>query len=443
MDNGLQLNSEQPYNQFRIYHNRNLNSGGSSSPMADALGSIAQAISAWGGAMQQRKQNDVANQMMDSGDVNGAPAYVRRAEYPDGDQGEDPGPTPFPSQDTPHTGGTAEMKMRQQNAMDAVRNADMQERVRSMKAGGPGRAPSAREAWALQNGRNPYTGRPVGDDGMDLPTSKPPDFKPDSYEDFEKTVRSAIGKDSGLTPAQLAVARWTYPTKDPNTTALVMPDPDNRVKNPAFVPATPDTSFLGMGNKGGPGTPPEIPAEIPADSTVTVPTQLALNLLARKNALDKGTPLRFVKGTDAPMTAEEYQNRFSAADARSNPMTLFARPAGRGRSNVLPQPAGGAPYGNQPADEPPLPTADDESRGEVGSAVSTRGGPDAKPQGTSPVEPTGAAAGASKPSAVPFTSAAPAPTPADQAALAFVQKNPSDPRAAAMMAVLKQKGLLK
>lgn len=118
---------ESPFYNFpRFYPMR----GGGGGPKQNAISQfgddIAGALMQIKAGMDQKKQDELANAMMNNGQSPGAAPYVRRATYPDGDQGDDPGPIPFDSTDTPHSGGQSQAQMLAQNAAQQQKAQQMQ-----------------------------------------------------------------------------------------------------------------------------------------------------------------------------------------------------------------------------------------------------------------------------------------------------------------------------
>lgn len=133
--------------------------GGNAASAISAFGDdISSVLAGFAQRAQQKKQDELANSLMNNGQSPGAAPYVRRAEYPDGDQGDDPGPVPFDSTDTPYTGGqqmagmlaasaAAQQKAQQQQLAQSMaqrgqglrsRQLDLEERGLNIKAAGKG-----------------------------------------------------------------------------------------------------------------------------------------------------------------------------------------------------------------------------------------------------------------------------------------------------------------
>lgn len=114
-----------------------------------ALGDdLAGALMSYKQKQDQKKQDDLANALMNNGQSPGAAPYVRRATYEDGDQGDDPGPVPFDSTDTPYTGGQS---MAAQLAESAKVQQKAQQQALAAALATKGRPMSEYERYGVDN----------------------------------------------------------------------------------------------------------------------------------------------------------------------------------------------------------------------------------------------------------------------------------------------------
>lgn len=192
---------------------------------------IAQSLMQIKAQMDQKKQDELANAMMNNGQSPGAAPYVRRAEYPDGDQGDDPGPVPFDSTNAPYTGGqqqqatlagsaAQQQKAQQQQLAQAMasRGQDLRKRQLDLEEQGLG---------IKAAGRAPKTSKllppSLGDDN--LPTNEPAMPAPTTGSVGPSGMPSSIG---GIVSAlgNLFGGGGSTPDAAPSPTPLIAQRPE-------------------------------------------------------------------------------------------------------------------------------------------------------------------------------------------------------------------------
>ena len=331
-------------------------------PIGNCLSQVADAVDGITDRMAQRKQEQkeamldaMAEDLLNRGEVPGAPAYVVRAQRADGSALPDAGPTPFPSTDQEYTGGREALQM-----MAAVQ--DMRERAGLNAAKTFGALLGGGRGAGGRGGSEPKPITPyqqtIADrqrqqrDAQEQAREEKALAAAEGIPDSAKTFDEDLERDTGHTlgtfkaGANPRIEGGKFKIDVPDDTAPPAPNPNYRAPEPDSLGRGFDAMFGGNVKPLDPGTP-DVPKTLPGRKTVEVPQETYAAYLERLKARETGTPyLRPKRGGDF-MPADKYRESIM----RSNPAAAraFARQNGE---QAAPADDAGAPIAPPPPARP-------------------------------------------------------------------------------------------